>query len=239
MKQAGKVFHVTAEEAKQTLPAMLRRWIDGASWGQVRRLMETRRVTVNGNVCFDEGRRLKLDEVVKVLETPLAPLPTSEDVVIVHVDAQVVVVEKPAGLTSVRHAEEVDWSEKRKNKQPTLDELLPKLLAAGRRDDRRLDSNAARRGRRLPPAPKVRPVHRLDRETSGLMIFARTPEAEEHLIHQFRKHTVHRRYVSMVLGAVEDCTIETILGRDRGDGRRGSITDAKSGQHAVTHVALL
>jgi 23S rRNA pseudouridine1911/1915/1917 synthase len=79
-------------------------------------------------------------------------------------------------------------------------------------------------------------VHRLDRETSGLMVFARTPEAEQHLIKQFSKHTVHRVYQAIALGRVEARTIESFLVRDRGDGLRGSTAKPDEGQRAVTHV---
>ena len=68
----------------------------------------------------------------------------------------------------------------------------------------------------------MRAVHRLDRDTSGLMVFARTAQAQKHLEQQFREHTIQRRYLAVVRGAVEAQTIESRLVRDRGDGRRGS-----------------
>jgi 23S rRNA pseudouridine1911/1915/1917 synthase len=82
-------------------------------------------------------------------------------------------------------------------------------------------------------------VHRLDRDTSGLMVFARTPEARDHLIHQFRKHSTHRRYLAIVPGRVEARTITSRLVRDRGDGRRGSTDLPGVGKHAVTHIKPL
>jgi 23S rRNA pseudouridine1911/1915/1917 synthase len=88
--------------------------------------------------------------------------------------------------------------------------------------------------------PRIRPVHRLDRETSGLMVFARTVEAERGLGQQFRKHAIHRRYLAIVQGRLEKpLTIDTRLVRDRGDGRRGSTTLPNVGKRAVTHVAPL
>ena len=83
---------------------------------------------------------------------------------------------------------------------------------------------------------RVRPVHRLDRETSGLMVFARTAAAEKHLGQQFRAHSIQRRYVAVVQGVVESQTIESRLVRDRGDGRRGSTSLPNAGKRAVTHV---
>ncbi len=226
----AQTFRVTAPQANQTLAAALRQWLPGQSWGQVRKLIASRRISVSGNVCLDPARRLKADEVVKLLGASAPLPPKEEDVKIRHLDAHVIVVEKPAGMTSIRHPEEDDWPARRKQLQPTLDELLPRVLAR---------HEAKRKRPKRGPLPAVRPVHRLDRETSGLMVFARTVEAERHLGKQFRKHSVHRRYLAVVRGDVEAQTIDTRLVRDRGDKRRGSTTLPGVGKRAVTHVKPL
>src|SRR5262249_24736641 len=87
--------------------------------------------------------------------------------------------------------------------------------------------------------PPARAVHRLDRETSGLMVFARTHAAERILAQQFREHATHRRYLAIVQGRVEAQTIRTRLLRDRGDGRRGSTNLPNVGKEAITHVKPL
>ncbi|MGQ9574201.1 MAG: RluA family pseudouridine synthase [Thermoguttaceae bacterium] len=231
MKQPdAAVFRVLPRQVDQTLAAALREWLPGRSWSQVRSLLKARRVMLSGNVCVDPARRLRLTDVVKVLAHPAPPPPTEADVGILHLDPHVVVVEKPAGMTSVRHREEEHWPARRKQLQPTLDELLPRIIAAKER---------TRRRRRRGVLPRVRPVHRLDRDTSGLMVFARTPQAEQNLVEQFRRHTTHRRYLAIVHGLVEARTIESYLVRDRGDGRRGSSTQPGVGKRAVTHVRPL
>ena len=68
---------------------------------------------------------------------------------------------------------------------------------------------------------------------------ARSAEAEEHLIGQFRRHTAHRVYWAIVHGHPIEETIESNLVRDRGDGRRGSVNNPKIGKRAVTHVRPL
>src|SRR5205807_2125184 len=90
-----------------------------------------------------------------------------------HLDDQIVVVEKPSGLASVRHPSELRWQEERKKLSPTLYDLVPNIIAQ-------------REGRR--PAARLRIVHRLDKETSGLLVFARTVEAERSLGKQFHAH---------------------------------------------------
>lgn len=85
----------------------------------------------------------------------------------------------------------------------------------------------------------VHVVQRLDRDTSGVLVFARTRAAFEHLEHQFRRHTVHRRYLALAHGEVAGGTIRTFLGPDRGDGLRGSIPNQELGKEAITHVEPL
>ncbi len=229
MKEKSEpVFHVTPEQAGQTLTALLRQWQANASWGDVRQWVRSRRVMVNGNLCLDEARRLKGGDVVKMLAQSAPALPKPEHIQIVYVDEHVVVVEKPPGITSTRHSEELSWPARRRQFQPTLDEMLPIVL------DRKASRGGKKTQRGVPPP--VRPVHRLDRETGGLMVFARSVRAERGLMEQFKKHTTQRRYLAIVEGRVQAQTIETRLVRDRGDGRRGSTDKPNVGKHAVTHV---
>jgi 23S rRNA pseudouridine1911/1915/1917 synthase len=223
------IFHVLPQQENQTVAAALRHWLPGRSWGQIRQLMKGRQVMVSGNLCVDSGRRLTLKDVVKILPKPAAAPPRADDIKIRYLDEHLLVVEKPAGLTSNRHKEEQNWPARRKQLQPTLDELLPQLIA---RTDPRM-----RRRKGIPPP--VRPVHRLDRETSGLMVFARTVRAERHLGEQLRHHTTHRRYLAIVQGSVQAQTISSRLVRDRGDGRRGSTSSPHVGKPSTTHVRPL
>ena len=97
---------VLPELENQTIAAALRRWLPGKSCGEIRQLLRARHVQINGNMCVDAGRRLKLTDVIKVLEQPAAAPPKAADVRVVFLDQHVAVVEKPSGLTSNRHREE-------------------------------------------------------------------------------------------------------------------------------------
>jgi 23S rRNA pseudouridine1911/1915/1917 synthase len=149
--------------------------------------------------------------------------------IIRYADKHIVVVDKPAGLTTMRHPEEAAEFGPRGQRflPPTLADLLPGLLAqrAGQR--------------KCSEQTKVRAVHRLDKDTSGLVVFARTVEAERHLGRQFRAHTIERVYRGVVRGRAKEGRIESWLVRDRGDGRRGSSAVPGQGQRAVTHVRVL
>lgn len=225
-----RVFHLAADLEGQTLAAALRHWLPGQTWSAVKELVARRRIQINGNLCLDPARRLTVGEVVKLLPTPAAKPPEAEQIRIRFLDADVVVVEKPAGMTTLRHSEELDWPERRRQLQPTLDELLPRLIA----------KEEGRDARRNSPRPRVRAVHRLDRDTSGLMVFARTVDAERALGAQFKKHSIHRLYLAIANGRIsEPRTFDTHLVRDRGDGRRGSTKLPHQGKRAITHVKPL
>src|SRR5436190_22206975 len=90
-------FPVNADQATLTVAALLRRLLPGKSWSEVRRIVETRRICVGGDLCLDPARRLKEGEVFELLARPLAPLRPEEDLNRRHLDEHVVVVEKPSG----------------------------------------------------------------------------------------------------------------------------------------------
>jgi len=173
-------LEITLDLAGVTVAALLRKHHPDRSWSAVRKLVAGRRVRVNGDQCLDPARRLKAGDTVEVLDQPLPKLPAREDIVIRHLDRHVVVVEKPAGIPTVRHPAEREWPAQRKALVPTLDDLvLGQILQK---------EKPAQKGKR----PRLRIVHRLDKETSGLLVFARTVEAERGLGSQFKKHTVIR-----------------------------------------------
>jgi len=225
-----QTFVVGFRDADQTVAAFLRTRLD-LPWSRAKKLVESGQVRVAGQKVTDPAHRLKIGKHVEVV-SPAAPAghrltraklkeaPRYEGPmpVLVYSDDSIAVVDKPAGLTTMRHPDEAaEFGERgRKYLPTTLADLLPAML-----------------GR---PGKAVRAVHRIDRDTSGLVVFARTKPAEEHLGEQFKAHTVDRRYLALVRGRPEPGTIESELVRDRGDGRRGSGAD---GQRAVTHVQVL
>ncbi len=217
-----QTFVAADRQSGITVLAALREWLPGTTWSAVRKLMSARRVLVNDALCLDEARRLKPGEVVRLADRPHEPPPVASDVRIVWLDDEIVVVDKPAGMTTLRHAAERGWSDRKKRKQPALDDVLPELIA------RAAGSRGARR--------TAFSVHRIDRDTSGLLVFARTPGAQHGLIRQFKRHSVERVYLALAHGSVEGRTMDTYLVDDRGDGRRGSSADREHGRRAVTHV---
>jgi 23S rRNA pseudouridine1911/1915/1917 synthase len=227
--QTATPFPVAAAEDGHTVAKVLRSRMHESqpSWNDVRSLIAARRVTVNETVVTDPARRLKEGDVVALLTKPAAQAKgsTPADIAIRHLDDHVVVVEKPAGMNTVRHPAELEWSEERRKLDPTLQDVTQ--WAIGRKLNRP--------ARSLPP---LRIVQRLDRETSGLVVFARSVLAERGLGMQFRKHTVVRKYLALVPGIFSARTIRSELVRDRGDGYRGSSPLPGAGKLAVTHVTV-
>src|SRR5579871_3359547 len=123
---------ITAEQAGQTLAAILRKQLPDHSWTAVRRLIAARRVRIGGDLCLDPARRLKEGEAVEVLDRSLPKPPRHEDIVIRHCDEHIVVVEKPAGIPTVRHPAEYGWSDERRALAPTLDDLVLSQLHGGK-----------------------------------------------------------------------------------------------------------
>jgi 23S rRNA pseudouridine1911/1915/1917 synthase len=230
---AAQTFVVGRRDADQTVAAFLRARLN-LPWSRAKRLVESGQVRVANQKVIDPAHRLKLGKHVEVIaqgpppkaqrptraKLPNAPKYDGPSPILVYSDDSIVVVDKPPGLTTMRHAEEAaEFGERGKKFLPvTLADLLPAML-----------------GR---PGKKLHPVHRIDRDTSGLVVFARSAPAEVHLTEQFQAHTIERRYLALVRGQARSATIRSHLVRDRGDGRRGSSIDA-SGQQAVTHLKVI
>jgi len=181
-------------------------------------------VTVNGQRCLDPALRVSPGaEVVVDERAPKLRTGALSESAIVFWDRDLVVVDKPVGMLSIRYEP---------GDKDTLADCTRTLL---RRIGRR----------RSEPALGV--VHRLDKDTSGLMMFARTLDAKRILAAQFRAHDIERVYHAIAHGTVAAQRIETHLITDRGDGLRGSYghfrrhkggipPDAK---RSVTHVRPL
>jgi 23S rRNA pseudouridine1911/1915/1917 synthase len=221
---APQKFTTTAEQAGITLAAFLRNHLPGRSWAQVRRLIESRRVRIDGELCLDPARRLREGLLVEILDRSAQKPRQYEAIKIAYLDQHLVVVEKPSGISTVRHPVERDWPAKRKALSPTLEDIVPRLIAQR--------EGKSRKG----PLPRLRIVQRLDKETSGLVAFARTVLAERALGKQFHAHSVLRRYLAIIPGFLPAQRKATRLVRDRGDGRRGSTSLPGVGKEAITNI---
>jgi len=199
----------------------------GASWNQVRELIQSGKVRIDATTQLDPGFAVSRGQQVEVVMAARRPGKGAlSESALVYVDGDLVVVEKPAGVSSVPF--EDDGAGAHQNQPSALNELVRDVIF-------RSKNPLLQRG---PKAP-LGVVQRLDKETSGLLVFARTTRAKKHLQQQLRVHSVHRRYLALAHGNVISGTLASRLVQNRGDGRRGSTERDDLGREAVTHVQLL
>jgi 23S rRNA pseudouridine1911/1915/1917 synthase len=217
-------YVLSAEMAPCALDRVLRSLHAGASWSAVRGLVSTGKVFVDGVRESEPSRRIEAGARIAIRmrsERHAAPR-----IPLLHVDREVVVVAKPAGISTVPF--ELKESESRGGRRaPSAEPLVLSELVA-----------RALKSRGGPQAP-LGIVHRLDKDTSGVLIFARTLSALRALKQQFRVHSIERRYLALVHGQPESRTISSRLVQNRGDGLRGSTRDPNLGRMATTHVKVL
>jgi len=92
---------------------------------------------------------------------------------------------------------------------------------------------------RLAELPRAGIVHRLDKDTSGLMVVAKTLPAHTALVEMLSRHAVERQYEAVVLGTmVAGGTVDAPSGRHIGDRLRQAVRDEEDGKHAVTHYRV-
>jgi 23S rRNA pseudouridine1911/1915/1917 synthase len=196
----------------------LDRWLaalpDVGSRGAAERLLATGAVHVDGE---PRGKSHKLAGGERVefelAPAPVAPQVAPPDLSVAYSDEHLLVVDKPAGVVvhpAPGHA------------GGTLAQALALAGAAGGEE-----------------AERAGIVHRLDRDTSGLLVVARSQEAHERLQRLVRRRALIREYLALVVGKPRSRTgtIEAAIGRDRRDRLRHSL-DTEKPRAAVTHFEL-
>jgi 23S rRNA pseudouridine1911/1915/1917 synthase len=212
-------FVIPPELHARPLDGVLRALLGDVPWSEARRLIETGKIRVAGELRTETTRKVRAGDKLTVHMRAKKPRDAQVDALgkglVAYLDPAVVVVRKPAGISTVPFGDEEPG-------ELTLDALVRDVVA--KRD--------AIRGR----AP-LGVVQRLDKATSGLLVFSRTFAAKKHLGNQLRFHTMKRKYLAIAHGDVAPGTIRTHLVEDRGDGLRGSAAAGRrEGQLAVTHV---
>jgi 23S rRNA pseudouridine1911/1915/1917 synthase len=198
-----------------TLAAALRRRMPGTSWSDVRALCTTGKVCLDGELAADPAVRVRAGQSVDVRPNARRPTVTPAGFKLVFDDAHLVVIEKPSGISSVPY--------ERKETGTAMDLIRSAWRQAGKR----------------ATATPLYIVHRIDKDTSGLLCFAKTRLAERALHTTFQRHEADRAYLAVAEGDVAPQRIESRLVGDRGDGIRGSTNHRDQGQLAITFVEPL
>lgn len=213
MPQIQQIISIVPPEmAYQRLDQIVAQLCPQFSRSQLQKWIKSGGVRVNDKVLKPKERLMGGEEVVidavEEVQTEYAPEAMPLD--IVFEDEHIIVINKPANL--VVHPAAGNWSGTLVNGLLHHDESL-KLL------------------------PRAGIVHRLDKNTTGLMVVAKTLEAHQSLVAQLQERTVSRQYLALVQRpVVAGATIEGNIGRHHVDRKRMAVTDA--GKHAVTHYRI-
>jgi 23S rRNA pseudouridine1911/1915/1917 synthase len=206
-------FRVPESGAGERLDRVLAGRPEISARARAERLLDEGAVRVDGRV-LPKSHRLAGGEEVEV-ELPGEPAlgPATRPVTVVYEDRDLLVVDKPAGIAVHPGG--------RSGAETLVQGLLPLGAAGGE-----------------PERPGI--VHRLDRDTSGLLLVARSPAAHRRLQELVRRRRVERRYLALVRGSPRSKAgrIEAPIGRDRRDRRRHSL-DTATPRDAVTLFEVL
>ena len=207
-------FIVEGEFSGERLDKVLARLMPSVSRARLQTWIEQGAVAVNGITVEKIRAKVAAGDEIEVMEQPspeeLAFKPVAMNLAIVYEDDEILVVNKPAGL--VVHPAAGHWD----------DTLLNGLLA---------------RNPELKTLPRAGIVHRLDRDTTGLMVVAKTLESQTDLIRQLQARTVKREYWAIVHGqAPEAGFIEEPIMRDPRSPMRFCVGNGPRAKEAKTHV---
>ena len=223
-KDLWEHYHFVADKSQSLLriDKFLVTRIANTSRNRIQQAAEAQCILVNGKPVKSNYRVKPFDEISIVMDRPRYDneiIPEDIPLDIVYEDDQLLVVNKPAGL--VVHPGHGNYSG-----------TLVNALAYHFKDNPDYDVNDPRMGL----------VHRIDKDTSGLLVIAKTPHAKTHLGKQFFDKTTKRQYVAVVWGEMEDEVgrIEGHIGRSLKDRLQMAVfPDGDNGKHAVTHYYTL
>ncbi|WER44524.1 RluA family pseudouridine synthase [Cupriavidus sp. WKF15] len=210
------ILEVDSAAHGERLDKLLARHFSEFSRSRLQQWIESGAVRVDGEVrrprdAVQMGNRIEVQPQAAPESQAFAPEDVPLDVV--YEDETLVVIDKPAGL--VVHPAAGNWS------GTALNGLLHRYPAAA-------------------ALPRAGIVHRLDKETSGLMVVARTLTAQTDLVRQLQARTVKRTYIALVWGRTYDeGTIDAPIGRDPRERTRMAIVHTSSGKPSRTHFRTL
>ena len=217
-------FSITSEYAGNRLDAILAGLIEDLSRSKIQKLIEQGHATINGEVCKAKKQILEeADEVSLEVEEIENEAPKAENIPldIVYEDEAVIVINKPQGM--VVHPGVG-------NQNSTLVNALIHHLG---------DDFASRMSE---VCDRERPgiVHRIDKDTSGLLVVAKTPESYNELSIQFREHSITRKYLALVYNNFkeDEGVCDAPIGRDPANRLRRKV-DGIEPRNAVTHYRVL
>ena len=211
------IITVPARQAKERLDVYLTNRVQNATRNKVQKAIEAGTVLVNGKTVKPSHPVAPGDVIDITLPHPPRPKAVAENISlsIVYEDADLIIVNKPAGMVT----------------HPAYGNYTGTLVNA------LLHHTQSLSGVNREMRPGI--VHRLDKETTGLMVVAKNDAAHHALAKQFSRRTIDREYWALVWGTFKEKqgTIETNLGRSKRDRKKVAVT--AEGKAAVTEYRVL
>lgn len=210
-----RAFQVSSPVPNLRLDKYLSQVLPQFSRAYLQRLIEQGHILVNGRTTRASQRLDRADTItIGLLPLPVRPLAEHIPLVIIHEDDDILVIDKPAGLT-----------------------VHP---APGHPSRTLVNAVLAHCPTLATSNDLMRPgiVHRLDKDTSGLIVIAKNDSARAYVASQFRSRTVTKGYLVLIRGRLspEQGTIEAPIGRDPRSRRRMTIVEG--GKEATTHYQV-
>jgi len=201
--------------AATTLLELMQAKLGGMTQTSIKQLLRARRVQVNGAVSTRADQALKAGDEVTILSQAGTTTLHHPKLSLVYEDDYLIVVNKKQGLLTVPSNPD--------SAETTALSILKAYV------------------RKQHPRNNIFVVHRLDRETSGLLVFAKTPQMQEYMRTYWRQLVTKRTYVALAEGIMPDKTgtITTWLTEDKRNAMVYSSPVDDGGQKAVTHYEVL
>ena len=222
MGSGVSIIEAVIGEAQQglRLDKALADLVSDLSRERLKALIVEGQVTADGR-ALNPSMKVAAGQAFKItLPAPVEAEAVAQDIplTIVHEDADLIVIDKPAGLVVHPAAGNLDGT------------LVNALLHHCR-------------GQLSGIGGVARPgiVHRIDKDTSGLLVVAKSDKAHEGLAEQFKAHSIDRLYAAIVYGIPQQPsgTVDTWIGRSDSDRKKMAVHREGRGKHAVTHYRVL
>jgi len=209
-------FLIAEEYSKIRLDVILAKLIPHLTRSNLKKIIESEQVKINNSIKKSPSTKLKTDDRVEInlaSTEEVKILPTKINLDIVHEDKDILIVNKPAGM--VVHPGAGNY------KETLVNALIYKYK------NNLSNVNGTTR-------PGI--VHRIDKETSGLLVVAKNNRAHSSLGKQFSDHTIQRTYQALAWGVLRPLNgrIETLIGRSRKNRQLMSVTEI-TGKKSITN----
>ena len=210
---------ITEEDAGSRLDIVLTKLLPELTRSNLKKIIELNQVKINNIIINSPSKKLKINDNIEINLMPKQEIkiePYKTKLNIVFEDKDILIINKPAGM--VVHPGAGNYTE------TLVNALIYKYKKLS-------DLNGSTR-------PGI--VHRIDKETSGLLVVAKNNKAHAHLGKQFNDHSITRTYQALVWGVLRPLSgrIETLIGRSRKNRQLMSVTEI-TGKKAVTNYSTL